>query len=199
MADKPTPQEIAASLNDNQKFALRDALETGERRRQEKGSTRLRRKDCNLGSRYRSSHSAPTRRALMTRDLLEPGYSSPLTPLGVKVAHIVFAEWLGEYEARADVEDIPGVVFKPTNVQEYVTGLRSEEDRADREHAEKVKRAARLWRGFKLNDSLHWNTDSRAVSTNIKAEFEDRHDWRSTLDLDLDDLILLGEQIERLR
>lgn len=192
--------KAAESLNDSQQYALRGALENAEFERQGKGLKRpLRATDCAIKTGYRSNVHASTRRSLATKGLVKPEryLNAQLTSDGFKVAkYLTEQEFAGGIKIESD--EAPGIVFNATNLEEYVAFLRNRRKREAEEHVEKVKKAAHLWRGLKLDDAPWDSPRSKAVSTRIKREFRNQH-WRNSLDLDLDDLIAIGEGIEQLR
>lgn len=190
-----------SELNDNQKYALTRALQDGETRRQERGLRRpLRAKDCKVPTGYRSVIATSTRRSLAERGLVtNPGWDNHLTAQGFKLAKDLFDEELRSDGGVTveDQDDVPGVVFHPTNVEEYIQAIRKLAEARAKAHKEKVARAAKLWRNIKLPEK-HYMAETRAIGPVIRHEFR-RDDWNASLDLDLDDLIHIGEQIEALR
>lgn len=187
-------------LNDNQKYALTRALQDGEHKRQERGLKRpLRGSDCSVPVGYRSPIAAPTRRSLHQRGLItNTGWSNHLTTEGFRLAKRLFDEELREDGGvKMEEPEAPGIVYTPTNVAEYITAVRKLNEAMAKAHKDKVAKAVRLWRNIRLPDA-HWGANSKAVSSAIRFEFN-RERYGTSLDLDLDDLIHIGEQIEKLR
>lgn len=105
---------------------------------------------------------------------------------------LAFAEWL-----NADICEGE----EATTVEEYVSNLLAERAGRERDYAAKIKRAKHLWRGLKLDEPQHHEA-TKTIASNIQHQFEGNshyRNYRNRLGFDLDDLIYLGEQIERLR
>lgn len=187
---KTEAEALAATLNDNQRYALTYALESGVGEALDHGRS-LRRKDCTIRSGYRAVTPAPTRRFLRKRGLLEGSdYNANLTTDGVKVAHIVFAS----KGVKIEHEEAEGIVFETDDIWEYVRYMRQRRENEKREHKAKVSRAAHLWRGFKFADAPY-GSRTKAISAAIKREFAEDNYYRDGITLDLDELIAIGEQI----
>lgn len=183
----PDPQDIYDSLNDNQRDMLGSALLYGERDRQMRGRKTLRATDCDVAGRY--SGVAPTKRKLQSLRLLTGATWRPsLTPLGLKVAKIA---WDADEHRRAAEDD----AHQARTVEQFVTEEREEEKREEREYAEQIARAKRLWRGVTGKE----HGTKKAMSTFIEERFRPYGDGsrHGTLHLDLDAIIHIGEQIER--
>lgn len=192
--------ETAASLNDNQQYALRRLIEQGEDARLDQGKKRLTGKLCRGNYYDRRAIAAPTRRALRERGLIEgETFGFHLSTRGLHVARYLFERWLSGYEEREsiEIEEAEGLTFKPATVEEYVQGQRAAREKALREHQAKIKRAIYLWRGLKHDH--YGNPETMASKIKESIDPEATYGRRDDIRLDIDDLISIGEGIEAIR
>lgn len=188
------PATIAKSLNWNQKHALRTALCQGEETRLTEGKTRITPRMCEIDGGYRAMIRAATRNSLYKRKLLEgPSYTPHLTALGIKVANEIIADWFEDEEV--EIEEAPGVTFKPTTLTEYVQGYMKREQAELDERKAELDKVCHAFRGITINE---FGGGRRALSTVIREHFKEGSRING-IRFNIWELEQIGEGIEKLR
>lgn len=190
-------EKTLKGLNENMLHLLREALCNGEERRQGKNKPYVSRRDCAL-SYGDTRYLQPALRSLKQRGLAEISHPPFLTSDGFTVAKHHMAEWLPAVDGST-IDPEPNGKFEDdyvaTTVEEYVRHYLKLQADAKNERIGELKKAQRLWRGFKVKEY----DGTRAMSTLIEEAYPEGESSRYQMRLSLDTLIELGEQIERLR
>lgn len=170
-------EKSVASLSDDMKYALNNALWAGEAYRQRNGKKALSGRRCSFRVGYRRAVAKTTARALRARGLVTQDYSwsyeFTLTAEGVAVARVT-------YDAARDEGDLP----LTEAVAAHIAEAKSEADELEA----KKRKAKKLWAGIKISTF----DGKRAISGEIDLFTGSYQGDR--ISLDLDELISIGEQ-----